>query len=172
MKKIGYILIAAGFLGGALTAVLHTTEVRWTGFIIAAVIGAAGIAIVRIITSRAATEEGTLAGNITNIHESLARIVEKITKLNQEKESINPYDLRHRIDELFPEDLATFVEAREAIGSATSIACGPLPPMAISTSAIPIWKRPGSSFLRPWTLSRNSRQKALNRFGFLQISHS
>jgi hypothetical protein len=121
MKKIGYILIAAGFLGGALTAVLHTTEVRWTGFIIAAVIGAAGIAIVRIITSRAATEEGTLAGNITNIHESLARIVEKITKLNQEKESINPYDLRHRIDELFPEDLATFVEAREAIGHIYSL---------------------------------------------------
>lgn len=121
MKKIGYILITAGFLGAALTTVLHTTEVRWYSFFIGIAVGIAGVAMVRIVTSRAATEEGALAGNITNIHESLARIVEKITRLNQEKESINPYDLRHRIDELFPEDLAMFVEAREAIGHVYSL---------------------------------------------------
>jgi hypothetical protein len=121
MKKIGYILITAGFLGAALTTVLDTTEVRWYSFAIGIAVGIVGVAMVRITASRAAKEEGALAGNITNINESLASIVEKITRLNQEKESINPYDLRHKIDELFPEDLATFVEAREAIGHVYSL---------------------------------------------------
>ena len=116
MKKIGYILITAGFLGAALTTVLHTTEVRWTSFTIGIAVGIAGVAMVRITISRAAKEEGALAGNIADIQESLANIVEKITRLNQEKTSINPYDLRHRIDELFPDDLSKFVDAREAIG--------------------------------------------------------
>ena len=121
MKRIGYILITAGFLGAALTTVLHTTEVNWTWFIICMAFGIAGVAVVRILTARAATEEGALAGNITDINESLASIVEKVTKLNGEKESINPYDLRHRIDELFPDDITRFVEAREAIGHVYSL---------------------------------------------------
>ncbi|MFC1619188.1 hypothetical protein ACFL45_04505 [Candidatus Neomarinimicrobiota bacterium] len=121
MKNFGYILIVVGFLGAALTTVLDTIEVRWVSFFVGIAVGIAGVAMVRIITSRAAREEGALAGNITNINESLASIVEKITRLNQEKESINPYDLRHKIDELFPEDIATFVDAREAIGHVYSL---------------------------------------------------
>lgn len=121
MKRMGYILIAGGFLGAALTTVLHPTEVNWTYFIIGIVVGIAGVALVRITTVRATREEGALAGNIIDIRESLASIVEKITRLNQEKEAINPYDLRHRIDELFPEDITRFVEAREAIGHVYSL---------------------------------------------------
>jgi hypothetical protein len=121
MKRIGYILITAGFLGAALTTVLHTTEVNWLWFIICMAVGIAGVAMVRIITMRAAREEGALAGNIVDIQESLASIVEKVTRLNGEKASINPYDLRHKIDELFPDDLAKFVEAREAIGHVYSL---------------------------------------------------
>ncbi|UCD37861.1 MAG: hypothetical protein JSW54_13740, partial [Fidelibacterota bacterium] len=104
-----------------LTTVLHPTEVNWYYFIIGMAVGITGVAIVRITTSRAAREDGTLAGNIIDIQESLASIVEKVTRLNQEKESINPYDLRHKIDELFPDDLARFVEAREAIGHVYSL---------------------------------------------------
>ena len=114
-KALGYLLIVAGFLGGALAAVLETREVPWEGFLAALAIGAAGVALVRLTTRQAAREEDKLAANIQNIRQSLGRVVENITALDQEKESFNPYDLRHRIDELFPEDLATFVEAREAI---------------------------------------------------------
>ncbi len=114
-KLLGYLLITGGFLGGAFVAVLETEEVGWGGLLAALAIGAAGVALVRLITRRAAREEDTLAANIQNIHQSLLRVVESITGLDREKESFNPYDLRHRIDDLFPEDLATFVEAREAI---------------------------------------------------------
>ena len=115
MKLLGYILITGGFLGGALTAVLKTEDVSWVGFLIAIAVGVAGVAMVRLVTRRAAREKDTLASNIQNIRQSLTQVVENITTLNREKESIDPYDLRHRIDDLFPEDLATFVEAREAI---------------------------------------------------------
>lgn len=41
-----------------------------------------------------------------------------MTRLNAEKQSINAYDMRHRVDELFSEDLTTFVEARESLAHA------------------------------------------------------
>lgn len=116
MKIIGYLLIVAGFLGGALTTVLETEQVYWEGFVVGVIAGVAGVVIVRLVTRQAARQEDTLAANIQNIRESLARVVENITALNREKESVNPYDFRHRIDELFPEDLTIFVDARESIG--------------------------------------------------------
>jgi len=114
-KALGYLLIVGGFLGGALTAVLETREVPWGRFIVAIIVGVVGVFVVQLATRRAAREEDKLTANIQNIHQSLSQVVENITALNQEKESINPYDFRHRIDELFPVDLTTFVEAREAI---------------------------------------------------------
>ncbi len=116
MKVLCYLLITGGFLGGAFVAVLETEQVGWGGFLAALAVGAAGVALVRLITRQAAREEDTLAANIQSIHQSLAKVVENITALDKEKASINPYDLRHRIDELFPEDLTTFVDARESIG--------------------------------------------------------
>ncbi|MHC4690191.1 MAG: hypothetical protein ACYS5F_11230 [Planctomycetota bacterium] len=49
------------------------------------------------------------------IEKSLDNIVQNITRLNEEKLSIDTYDMRHKIDELFIEDLNTFVEARQSI---------------------------------------------------------
>ena len=36
-------------------------------------------------------------------------------QLNAQKRSIDTYDVRHRIDELFTDDLTSFVEARQSI---------------------------------------------------------
>lgn len=116
MKALGYLLIVGGFLGGALVSVLETDVVLWVYYLLAVLFGGAGVLTVRLVTLRAAREEDKLAANIQNIRQSLARVVENITTLNREKESIDPYDLRHRIDDLFPEDLTTFVDARESIG--------------------------------------------------------
>jgi hypothetical protein len=121
MKLLGYLMIVGGFLGGAMVAVLDTTEVPWTNFLLALIMSAAGVALVRLKTRQVAQEEGTLTANIQNIKGSLASVVENITTLNREKDSINPYDLRHRIDELFPVDLAAFAEARESIGHVYSL---------------------------------------------------
>jgi hypothetical protein len=115
MKTFGYILITIGFLLGALTAVLDTEDVLWSSFRRAAGIGVTGIVLVRAGERRKARSKGRLASNMGAIDTSLNRIVENITKLNGQKESLHTYDVRHRIDELFIQDLARFVGARESI---------------------------------------------------------
>ena len=59
--------------------------------------------------------EEKLSENIRAVETTLAAIVQNINTLNSERHSINTYDMRFRIDELFPDDLAGFVEARESI---------------------------------------------------------
>lgn len=109
-------MITLGFLAGALVAVVDKEEVRWNYLAGALVAGIAGIVLVRVGHRHQSRSEGKLAANIQSIESSLGRIVENIGHLNAQKQSINPYDVRHRIDELFAEDIITFVEARESIG--------------------------------------------------------
>jgi hypothetical protein len=116
MKKLGYLIITVGFLAGSLAAVVDEASVKWSYFIAALLAGAVGIVLVHLGERQESRAEGKLTSNIQSIESSLARIVENIGHLNAEKHSINPYDVRHRIDELFAEDIITFVEARESIG--------------------------------------------------------
>ena len=115
MKKIGYLLITIGFLGGSLVAVLNTTEMQWNLFAIAFIVGVAGVVIVRTGHKQSSQHERKLASNMQSIETSLKRIVDNMTTLNTQKESIDTYDVRHRIDELFGQDLTEFVQARESI---------------------------------------------------------
>lgn len=115
MKKLGYLIISIAFLIGGLTTVLDTRIVNWGYFFSALVFGAIGITLVRLHQRRQTQEKGKLASNIQNIESSLNRIVENMNQLRGEKKSDDPYDVRHRIDELFPNDMSTFVEARESI---------------------------------------------------------
>ncbi|MFQ6113072.1 MAG: hypothetical protein ACE5NG_03160 [bacterium] len=115
MKKLGYLIITVGFLAGALTTVLDKQFVNWSYFLSSLSLGIIGIALVRTGQRRQSQEKGKLAVNIQNIESSLNQIVKNMNQLNGEKKSINPYDVRHRIDELFPNDMNTFVEARESI---------------------------------------------------------
>ncbi len=115
MKKLGYLMITVGFLAGSLTAVVDEENIRWGYFAIGLIVGVAGVVLVRRSGLRESRSEGRLASNMQSVEASLARIVENITSLNAEKQSINAYDVRHRIDELFTEDLSTFVEARQSI---------------------------------------------------------
>lgn len=115
MGKMGYLMITVGFLAGALAATADKEDVQWGYFAAALAVGAVGVGLIRFGAHREKRVEGKLASDIQSIESSLKRIVENMTGLNAQKSSINTYDVRHRIDELFPEDLAVFVEARESI---------------------------------------------------------
>ena len=115
MKKLGYLMITAGFLAGALAAVVDAQSIRWPQFAAALGVGAAGIVLVRIRQKQTSRSEGKLASDMQSVEESLSRIVENITQLNAQKHSVYTYDMHNRIDELFAEDLVTFVDARESI---------------------------------------------------------
>ena len=118
MKKLKYLLITIGFLVGSLAAVVDKERVRWDYFAAALIVGVAGVALVQMSRRRKSKAEGELTSNMQSVEASLNRIVENITRLNAEKLSIDTYDVRHRIDELFVEDLTTFVQARESIAHA------------------------------------------------------
>jgi uncharacterized membrane protein YeaQ/YmgE (transglycosylase-associated protein family) len=115
MKRIGLLLISVGFLAGTLAAIVDRDHVRWGYFSAALVVGVAGVFVARSGHHKMHKSEEKLTENISIIETSLANIVRNINTLDSEKQSINTYDVRFRIDELFLEDLAGFVEARESI---------------------------------------------------------
>jgi len=118
MKKIGHILVIAGFLAGALLAVIDQATVRWSLFAPTLAAGAVGVALIRLAKRRHTKSETTVSMNMQLLQASLERIVANLARLNTERNSINTYDVRRRIDELFPQDIAAFVEARQSIAHA------------------------------------------------------
>ncbi len=115
MKQAGYLMIVIGFIAGALLSVVDELEVQWGYFICALIVGAIGVVLVQSGKRQHTKSEEKLTSNIQNIQASLSRITENITQLNAAKDSVDTYDMRYRIDELFGDDLAIFVQARESI---------------------------------------------------------
>jgi hypothetical protein len=115
MRYIGYLLITAGFLLGALASVLDEELVRWGLYGGALAAGIMGVVMVRTTARMQARAEGTLARGMQDIDASLRGIVRHIERLNADKAGMHPYDVRQRIDELFPDDINAFVEARQSI---------------------------------------------------------
>ena len=115
MKKIGIVLIAIAFLAGTLATVIDVETVRWIPFIASLVTGIIGIVLVKVSLKREARSAEVLTRNMLQIESSISSIIKNLKELNDRKETIDTYDVRHEVDELFLEDLNTFVEARESI---------------------------------------------------------
>jgi len=115
MKRLGFLLVAVGFLGGALASVVNEAVVRWGWFAVSVAVGAVGLVLIRTSRKQQVRSAERLVFNMQAIEESLRRVAENMTRLNAEKQAVDPYDMRHRIEELFADDLTKFVEARESI---------------------------------------------------------
>ncbi len=122
MRRLGFLLVIVGFLAGALASVMNQTTVRWNWFIPAIVVGFIGVVLVRLGQRREVRATERLTSNMRAIQESLRRIAQNMTQLNSEKQSIDPYDIRHRLEELFADDLSTFITARETIAHSYGLA--------------------------------------------------
>ncbi|OGP66404.1 MAG: hypothetical protein A2169_01345 [Deltaproteobacteria bacterium RBG_13_47_9] len=115
MKLIGFLMVTVGFIAAALASVVDENVVRWFWYVPALIVGVAGVVAIKIDVARQSKTEHHVASRIETVNSSLERIATNIKKLNAEKHSINTYDMRHRIDELFVDDLEIFVDARESI---------------------------------------------------------
>ena len=122
MKTIGFILIMVGFLGGSLAASANKDVVYWDYFGAGLMVGVMGVVLVRLAHRSHLRGAEHLATSMQIVDASLQRIVENITRLNADKQSIDTYDMRHRIDELFPKDLSDFVDARQSIAHVHGLA--------------------------------------------------
>jgi len=117
MKGLGQLLIVVGFLAGSLVAT-QTSEnfVDWRLLAPALLLGVIGVAVARVGIHREAREESSLQGNMQTLDASLDRLVVEIERLNEEKTDLHPFEVHSLIDARFPNDLNSFVQARESIG--------------------------------------------------------
>ena len=115
MKIAGYLLMAGGFLAGAYFAVLDVDTVPVGSYLPALVVGVVGVGIARMASHKESRDEEVVSANIEAIEAALGKIVEDARAFDRDKESIDVYELRHHIDRTFPDDLDTFVQARQSI---------------------------------------------------------
>lgn len=115
MKRIGYALIAVGFLGGAFTAVRQVEGVNGLAYVGWLVTGVIGVVAVRRAGRREATDTVRLSADIESLEASLRQVTDQAERLEAEKEMIDVYELRRVIDRRFPDELVRFVDARESI---------------------------------------------------------
>jgi hypothetical protein len=115
-KLTGQLMVAAAFLVCAFITSLDKTLVNWQIYIPAMVIGIMGIVVLRKAETKEAHSEGVLTTNLTNIEESLDRIVNNLIDINNKKEDIPPYEMRFEIDKLFRDDLTLFADSRKSLG--------------------------------------------------------
>jgi len=108
-------MVTVGFLAAALASVVNENTIQWLWYIPALLVGVAGVVLIRNDHALRHKTEHHVAAKIETVDSSLERIAANIKKLNAEKHSINTYDIRLRIDELFIDDLETFVDARQSI---------------------------------------------------------
>jgi hypothetical protein len=118
LKTFGYLLITISFLAASYLAVIDVEVVPWGKAVPAMLVGVVGVVLLRVSSRGQRKSIDKVRSSIGKLEQSLAAIVANAEKLDAEKESIDPYEIRHRIDELFMNDLDTFVENRETIGDA------------------------------------------------------
>lgn len=115
MKNLGYLLLTVGVLGGSYFAVVEAESVAVGPFLGMLALGVAGVALARYATHQASRDVTLVSANIEAIEKSLVQIVESARAFDADKDSIDVYELRHHIDREFPDELDTFVQARESI---------------------------------------------------------
>ena len=112
MKMIGFLMIAAGFILGALISVVNVEHVAWDWFALSLVTGLAGVVLVRLSHRRAGGGRDTLAANVRQLADVLERVITRTEQLV----GTETYEVRHRIDSLIAADLDTFATDRYSIG--------------------------------------------------------
>lgn len=115
MKNFGFLLLVAGFLGGAYATALDTELTNWSLFIPAALAAIIGVMILKRQASGEATSEQVLTANRTELTESLANIVSNLEELIQSGDRIPIGKLRDEIDDRLRDDLRRFADARESL---------------------------------------------------------
>lgn len=122
MKNLGYALIAAGFLVGALVAVQtseNTVDARL--FVPAFVVAVVGVVLARVGARQEAQEVGALNLNFDTLGSSIERVLASFARLDADLEAGDPYALYETLDQHFRADLAAFAEARESVAHLFSL---------------------------------------------------
>jgi hypothetical protein len=114
MKKIGFLLLTAGFLAGAYATALDVQNVNWQIFIVAAVGAIAGLVLIKRAASLHAQSDEVLELNRGELRESIANVVRDLGEITGDEKSRGAA-LRDAIDLRLRNDLRRFADARESM---------------------------------------------------------
>ena len=114
MKKIAYLLIAAGFLLGAYATALDVQSVNWNLFAIAAIAAVLGVIIAKRQDSAVARSGSVLEANRNELNESISNIVRDLGEMVDGTPATGD-QLRDWIDDELRADLRRFVDARASM---------------------------------------------------------
>ncbi|HSH27460.1 MAG TPA: hypothetical protein VK972_06820 [Wenzhouxiangella sp.] len=115
MKAFAIVLIMAGFVLGAVFAVLSVETVDWLPFGLSLFIGFSGIVLLRKSQYAGASDEHHVAGNIDTLQNSLDNICRNLDELVARRQDVPPHEFRFEIDRQFRTDLTTFAASRESM---------------------------------------------------------
>ena len=117
MRVAGFFLLIPGALAATYFCVLERqNRVEWDIFIPVFLVAVVGMTLLRLAARGSSQGRESLTAEIRTISESVDRLADNITQLDSEKKSLDPYDVHHRIDQLFPKDLNAFVDSRKSLG--------------------------------------------------------
>ncbi len=115
MKHLGFLLLAIGFVISAFATALDTVVTNWNIFVPAALVGIAGVFLIKRHASGAARSEHVLTANRVELNESLGNIVRNLEEMIEAGDSISVNQLRAEIDNRLRDDLRRFADARESL---------------------------------------------------------
>ncbi len=114
MKRIGFLLLAAGFLAGAYATSLDVQNVNWQLFVAAAGAALAGLFIIKREASAHARSDEVLELNRGELRDSIAKLVRDLGEIRADGGSKGTA-LREAIDLKLRNDLRRFADARESM---------------------------------------------------------
>ena len=114
MKKLAYLLLGCGFLGGAYVTALDVENVDWLLFGIAAIAAIVGVIVAKRADRAIATSGELLESNRNELKESLGNIVRDLKEMTDGPVAKGEA-LRNWIDDKLRPDLRRFVEARNSM---------------------------------------------------------
>jgi hypothetical protein len=115
MKAIGFLLLIVGFLLAAYSTALDPDTTAWALFLPAALVGIAGVGVIKRDARGDARSESVLSANRNELSESLGNIVKSLDDIVSRKDKIAVHGLHDEIDRLLRADLRRFADARESM---------------------------------------------------------
>lgn len=115
MIRIGYVLLAFGFVAATFVASLDPLLVNWAWFGPTIGVAAVGVVLIRRGRHRAASAGDRLANDRALLDESLQRVGSELAAIGARAEGMTLATLRVEIDQRLREPLRRFAEARESM---------------------------------------------------------
>jgi hypothetical protein len=114
VKRIGFFLLAGGFLAGAYATALDVEHVNWQIFAVAALGAIAGLVMIKRAAAAHAQSDEVLEMNRGELRDSIANVVRDLCEIVEDREARGPA-LRNAIDLRLRNDLRRFADARESM---------------------------------------------------------